>query len=111
MRKLIEMTQEHLIVCDNINCNYTVENPTKDVNVSIKEYLNKPCPKCGDNLLTEKDFKESEKLIRFANWANKWLSWITFFIPEKKEKTVIVHVHNGIKIEDEKVKEIDPRNN
>ncbi len=99
MRKLIEMSQEYLIVCDNKNCDYKVPNKTKDPNASIKKYLNKPCPKCGENLLTEKDYKDSETLMRYINWINKWFSWITIFIPKNKEKKVTVHVHNGINID------------
>lgn len=103
MRKLIEMNQEHLVVCDNKNCDFKVPNETGDTNVSIKQYLNVACPKCGENLLTEEDYINSLKLLNAINWMNKWLSWITIFIPRKKKPTkAIAHTHKGISIDVEK---------
>lgn len=49
----------HGIKCDNPHCDYN------DMTVRVENYdkwLNKPCPKCGENLLTEKDY-ESVKMI------------------------------------------------
>ena len=40
--------------CDNPNCDW------KDDNIQAKEYpqwVGKPCPKCGQNVLTEADYK------------------------------------------------------
>lgn len=54
------------IKCDA--CDY------KDMTVPREDYphwLNKPCPKCGANLLTEADFntlKRLEKVTNFMNW-------------------------------------------
>lgn len=31
---------------------------------NYKEWLNKPCPKCGDNLLTEKDYEMVNELSK-----------------------------------------------
>ena len=42
------------IKCDNTKCDY------EDMSIKYSDYeawLNKPCPKCGDNLLTEKDYE------------------------------------------------------
>lgn len=47
-------TQIQGIKCDNKNCDF------KDMSVSYKDYpkyINKPCPKCGTNLLTVHDYK------------------------------------------------------
>lgn len=103
MRKLIEMHQEHLVVCDNKNCDFKVPNEIVDTNVSIKQYLNVACPNCGENLLTEEDYLNSLKLLNAINWMNKWFSWITIFIPKSKKVTkATAHIHNGISIEVEK---------
>lgn len=102
MRKLIEIEQENLIECDNKNCDYVIKNPTKDPNESIKHYINIPCPKCGDNLLTEKDYLDSERFMRILNWMNKWFSWVTIFIPRKYETKSSAKIHNGITIKDKK---------
>lgn len=55
------------IKCDNPVCNY------EDKTVNPDEYykwINKPCPICGTNLLTEKDyiaFKKSFEMIHKIN--------------------------------------------
>ncbi|WP_054697678.1 hypothetical protein [Syntrophomonas palmitatica] len=57
------------IKCDNPTCDY--RNPT----VEFKDYekwINKPCPLCGANLLTEEDIKAIKRLYRTANWIN-WI--------------------------------------
>ena len=45
--------------CDNPECDWT------DVSISFSEYkewIDKPCPKCGMNLLTQEDYLRSEML-------------------------------------------------
>ena len=99
-RKLIELHQEYSIVCDNKRCGYKIKNETGDPNVDISGYLNSPCPNCGENLLTEEDYSNSIRALRFINWVNKWFSWINIFIPKMvKRDRFLVHIHNGVKIE------------
>ena len=52
------------IQCDNKNCDY--EDDTVVVQ-DYKDWLNKPCPCCGANLLTEKDYKLVLAIKRFEN--------------------------------------------
>jgi len=55
------------VKCDNPNCDY------RDMTVPIsdyKKYLNKPCPKCGANLLTKADYKAMKRLMRIAKFFN-----------------------------------------
>jgi hypothetical protein len=48
------------IKCDNKDCDYVNE----DVSVSdYEKWLNKPCPKCGSNLLTQEDYEATMALI------------------------------------------------
>lgn len=98
-RKLIELSQENLITCDNPNCDYRVPNPTKDPNVDALEYVNMPCPECGENLLTAADYLQGIRIIEGLNWINKWFSWLTYVVPGKPKKSSI-HVHNGIHFKD-----------
>lgn len=86
-RLLIEGTQEHLIVCDH--CNYKISNPTKDPYEDISMYLGVKCPKCGEILLTLKDYVAHVKVLNVVKWVNKWFGWVTLFIPEKKDKITI----------------------
>lgn len=107
MRRLIEMSQEYLIVCDNKNCDFKITNKTKDPNECVKKYLNVSCPKCGKNILTEQDYLNSLVLLRMIDWINKWFSWITIFIPKKKITKATVNTHNKISI---KVKKDEKEN-
>ena len=102
MRKLIELSQEHSIECDNPTCDFTIDNPTRDPNTSIEKYINVACPRCEENLLTEKDYRDSVVFMKRVNWLNKWFSWLTLLNPNKKYDKATVHVHKGIniKIED-----------
>jgi hypothetical protein len=101
-RKLIEVHQEFLIVCDNKQCDYKIENLTGDPNQETFKYVNMPCPQCGDNLLTIEDYMQSKKVMRIVNWLNKWFSWLVWFSPlNATKKKVKVHVHSGVKITDE----------
>lgn len=47
------------IICDNPLCNYWVKLEAKD----ILKYVNTPCPRCGENLLTEADLDHHLKLL------------------------------------------------
>lgn len=56
------------IKCDNPSCDYS------NMDIKVTEYdkwLNKPCPKCGENLLTEEDYKNVQFLMGFTTIANK----------------------------------------
>lgn len=56
------------IKCDNEQCDYINEN------VSFEDYeawLDKPCPKCGDNLLTKEDLDATRQLIEIAKLFDK----------------------------------------
>ncbi len=100
-RKLIEKSQESLIVCDNIpDCDFAIPY-SKEEEYDTKKYINQPCPKCGENLLTEDDYLQHEKINRAVDFLNKWFSWITIFYSKKswdKRNTISVHVHDGVKI-------------
>lgn len=100
-RKLIEISQENLIECDNVECDYVIVNTTKDPNTCTKEYINKPCPECGTNLLTEKDYLDSLKIMKVIRRLNKWFSWLTIFIPRSKNTTSMLKIHQGVIIEKE----------
>ena len=62
------------IKCDTVGCNW------HDDDVSVNDYqiwLNKPCPVCSGNLLTQKDFDTVVRTIviskKLDRWCNKWL--------------------------------------
>ena len=100
--KLIEVSQEDLIVCDNEACDYKIKNEGGDFNVETKQYINMPCPKCGENLLTQEDYDMSERVRKTINWVNRWFGWLGYFSKKKNITKSKVHVHNGVHVEVEK---------
>ena len=48
------------IRCDNKTCDYLDEDVTLD---QFPEYINKPCPKCGENLLTQEDYDNTVAML------------------------------------------------
>lgn len=97
-RKLIEQSQKKFIVCDNTDCNYEI---IFDKKLNLLEYIEKPCPCCGDNLLTIEDYLTSLKLQKAIDFVNKWFSWLTWFngkVKEEDKTRVSVHVYKGINV-------------
>jgi hypothetical protein len=95
--------------CDNPNCDWKDEQINFD---NFKDYLNTPCPKCGENVLTETDYENTLKFyeqIDFINSLseeqltemNKNFSDSGFKIFEGDDTMKItVDLHNGINIKD-----------
>lgn len=64
--------------CDNPNCDF------KDMSISTKDYkkyINCPCPKCGESLLTKEDYKSFRRIAMLVKVVN----FISFFIPKKED--------------------------
>lgn len=68
-----------------------------------EEWLNKPCPKCGTNLLTQEDFDNTKMLISFTQMMNSILPK-----SEDNEESVNIAVKmNGTGSMDFEVENID----
>jgi len=93
-RKLIETRREISIQCDNETCDYVIPY-SEEIENNTAAFINAPCPKCGENLLTEQDYLLEQRLIKTINWINKWFSWITIFSAEKKTQSTKVHIYDG----------------
>jgi len=53
----------------------------KDDSIQFEDYpewLNKPCPKCGANLLTQADFDTTQKLARMIDNINSGTGFVGF---------------------------------
>ena len=86
------------IKCDNFNCYY--EDNTVKVD-EYENYLNKPCPLCGCNLLTEADLKSVKVMIALVNnQIVKTIDKLCGFFT--KEKTVEIEMNGSGQI---KIKE------
>lgn len=66
--EFIEITQFGLI-CDNKNCDYVDKTVSHTDNLEL--FINKPCPKCGENLLTLEDYKLGIKTRELIDFINK----------------------------------------
>jgi len=67
MKDAIEMNIKGL-KCDNPDCDYI------DMEIKVEEYgkyLNTRCPKCGEILLTEADYRNTKFLLGVVDLANK----------------------------------------
>jgi len=62
----IEIVKEGGLQCDNTTCDYTEDTLFKDYEACI----GKPCPKCGENLLTEDDYHRAVVLRETINFVN-----------------------------------------
>lgn len=70
---VINITKIGGIKCDNQNCNYA------DASVPVSDYskwINKPCPVCGSNLLTEDDYTAFMKMYKGIQGLNRILGML-----------------------------------
>lgn len=81
MKDAIEMNIKGL-KCDNPNCDYI------DMTIKVEEYgkyLNTKCPKCGEILLTEADYRNTKFLLGVVGLANK-------IFPKRKEDEKVTNM-------------------
>jgi hypothetical protein len=92
--------------CDNESCDYT--NKAVD-SKDYKDWIGRPCPECGDNLLTEEDHLAFLMLENAKDIINSMsiedlegiAGALGVAMPDPKSDKVVglrVNVHNGIKI-------------
>lgn len=62
----IEKVSEDTLKCDNENCDYVVSVPMAE----WSGWIDKPCPKCGENLLTLADYHNAENVMAMADFIN-----------------------------------------
>jgi len=55
------------LICDNPNCDWE-DTTIKDED--FPNWINKSCPKCGDNVLTENDYNNVLKLNKIVDYIN-----------------------------------------
>ena len=93
--KVIESGYSGLI-CDNPKCNYE-DNFIIPPN-ELRDHINRACPECGDNLLTENDCNHHTSLLKVINIINVVCFPFMFLKGGKKEKDtkcITYHHHAG----------------
>lgn len=58
--------------CDNVLCGYTLSETLP----FTEKLIGYPCPKCGSDMLTRKDYEGMVALFKVINWINKWFGWL-----------------------------------
>lgn len=91
-------------MCDNTACDYKAEVKQTE----LEGWINKPCPKCGENLLTPEDYINGVSVQMSAALLNAMseedlMQFADILKGEKKvstnEKTLLqIDTHNGITI-------------
>ena len=103
MKELIQREQKQFVVCDNPTCDFEIL--TGEETMESIGYIDMPCPKCEQNLLTIEDYLAHKKMVKVIDFINKWFSWLTIFSGKVKPedyRSVVVHTHDGIKFSKEK---------
>ena len=86
----MEIKQENIIECDY--CPYVVKN---DGITKLSEFIDKPCPNCGHNLLTQKDYNKFKRLMRVLTFLNKIVSGS---VKSKNPEKTTIKVHDGVTV-------------
>jgi ssDNA-binding Zn-finger/Zn-ribbon topoisomerase 1 len=79
MKDMIDPVRIKGLKCDNPECNYHDETIEFK---NYKQYIGYPCPLCGQNLLTKKDYNFSLLFVRLFN--NPLSKFILNILPVKK---------------------------
>lgn len=59
--------EESGIMCDNPECVYENASVTHE---TLIEWIDRPCPNCGQNLLTEEDYLADQQVVAAAEYIN-----------------------------------------
>ena len=87
MKKNIEI-EGGGIKCDNPDCDYVKD----DVHMTeYEQWVNKPCPKCGENLMTKEDYLKIQAMLQIVDMVN---GLDLMPDPDEPKATMRVDVHN-----------------
>jgi len=88
------------IKCDNPDCDF------RDMDVKFEDYplwLNRPCPKCGWNLLTQDDLDTTKTLLKLVNFINAITKPFTPFFKKSKRIKVKAEMDGTGKVDFKKI--------
>lgn len=70
------------ITLKGIKCDYCDYRDDEVKSLDYPEYIDKPCPKCGHNLLTKKDYYKGKVIVAtvtILNFISSTICWIDPF--------------------------------
>ncbi len=79
MKRLIEL-QVTGIKCDMPNCNWRCDAVEF---ADYPQWLNRPCPRCHGNLLTQRDLDAVKKALRRIAIVNFLFGWLLLFVKDR----------------------------
>lgn len=99
-RKLVHFDRNEAgnLHCDD--CGYDLPGTV----VWCRALIGTPCPQCGANMLTARDYESTERMFKSLDWLNRWFGWLPFLSTANPAHPKLRSV--GIKIHDSTV-EID----
>lgn len=77
--------------CDAPSCGYHQQEPISDKYEEWQKWLNKPCPKCGANLLTQADLDAVKNIFAVADKVNSVLGPILDLLPIKEPQKMVAY--------------------
>lgn len=63
----ISIPETGFLQCDKDGCDYREDGI---INAELETHINKPCPKCGENLLTLEDYNNAQFALKGAEFIN-----------------------------------------
>jgi hypothetical protein len=92
MKKIIHTDTSRLgrLHCDNPLCGYDLPESTP----FGAHLIGYPCPECGMNMLTHRDYRSVMRLTRAIGWLNRWFGWLGSEAPKPTDARVQLHIHN-----------------
>lgn len=73
MRQPVMEGTAHGLRCDAPGCGWKDMRITRE---EYPEYRNAPCPDCGENILTDADYKALLRIEAVVRFVNRWLWWL-----------------------------------
>jgi len=73
--------------CDNVECDWA------DETIQFEDYqshIDAPCPKCGENILTQADFDTAQEIKDFAEFMQHLAEKIDLPVDDTDERRVVV---------------------
>lgn len=93
-RKLIHCIANEAgkLQCDNPTCGHVLPEAL-EFNEGL---IGHPCPKCGSDMLTRKDYEGQMRIAAVVDFLNRWFSWLPWATEEPpKGPSIAARVANG----------------
>ncbi len=99
MEQNVEILSGGGIGCDNPDCKWEDQTVT---NAEMGEWLNRPCPDCGSNLLTQEDYDYLLMFMKSIELINGMD--LKGILESDEQPTVnVVKIHEGITLNGKKI--------